>query len=164
MKAGFMNAVATPIFSVDELSDDEPSEPLPLRLRLTWPTQQIGTSAVIKRLMDIVLSALCLIMLSPILLLIAVAITIESGWPFLFTQERLGFYGKPFILFNFRSMCKDAPKRLVEVLANNEVADGPTFKWRHDPRVTRVGRFLRRTSLDELPQLLNVLKGDLSLV
>ena len=159
-----MNAVATPIFSVDELSDDEPSEPLPLRLRLTWPTQQIGTSAVIKRLMDIVLSALCLIMLSPILLLIAVAITIESGWPCLFTQQRLGFYGKPFILFKFRSMCKDAPKRLAEVLANNEVADGPTFKWRHDPRVTRVGRFLRRTSLDELPQLLNVLKGDLSLV
>jgi len=61
-------------------------------------------------------------------------------------------------------MCKDAPRRLAEVMANNEIEDGPIFKWRDDPRVTKVGRFLRRTSLDELPQLLNVLKGDLSLV
>ena len=159
-----MNALATPITSVSELADAEMSEPLPLRLNLTWSTQQVGFSAVIKRLMDIVISSLCLVMLSPILLLITVAIVIESGWPFLFVQERLGFYGKPFKLLKFRSMCKDASKRLPEVLANNEISDGPTFKWRHDPRVTRVGRFLRRTSLDELPQLLNVLKGDLSLV
>jgi len=154
-----MNAVVTSITPVDELS-----ESLTLRQRLTWPTQQIGVSATIKRLMDIVVSSMCLIVLSPVLLLIALAIAIESGWPFLFTQERLGFYGKPFILFKFRSMCKDAPARLADILANNEIEDGPIFKWRNDPRVTRVGRFLRRTSLDELPQLFNVLKGDLSLV
>jgi len=156
--------IADTLIKVNELSNDYAPEPLPLRQRLTWATRQTGTSVVIKRIIDIVISFMCLILLSPILLLIAVAIVIESGFPFLFTQERLGFYGTPFTLFKFRSMCKDAPQRLAEVLANNELADGPSFKWRHDPRVTRVGRFLRRTSLDELPQLFNVLKGDLSLV
>jgi lipopolysaccharide/colanic/teichoic acid biosynthesis glycosyltransferase len=81
-----------------------------------------------------------------------------------FCQQRLGENGHPFTVFKFRSMWKDAESRLAEIAANNEVKDGPIFKWRDDIRVTRVGRFLRRTSMDELLQLFNVLRGDMSLV
>jgi lipopolysaccharide/colanic/teichoic acid biosynthesis glycosyltransferase len=154
-----MNAVATTINSAEERL-----VPLHQQLCLTWPSRQTGLGAVVKRAMDIILAVVSLIVLSPVFLLIAIAVVVETGWPVFFTQERLGLYGKPFTVLKFRSMCKDAPRRLAEVLDNNEIDDGPIFKWRDDPRVTRVGRFLRRTSLDELPQLFNVLRGDLSLV
>ena len=105
-----------------------------------------------KRLLDIVLSASALLVLSPLLLLTSLAIAAESGWPVLLRQSRLGLGGHPFGMFKFRSMVKNA------------AALGPYFTAANDPRITRVGRWIRRTSIDELPQLLNVLRGDMSLV
>ena len=105
-----------------------------------------------KRLLDIILSALALAMLSPLLLLTALAIAMESGSPVLFRQIRLGFAGREFGMYKFRSMVKNA------------ASIGPYFTQSQDPRITRVGRFIRRTSIDELPQLINVLKGDMSLI
>jgi lipopolysaccharide/colanic/teichoic acid biosynthesis glycosyltransferase len=105
-----------------------------------------------KRALDVLLSLLALLLLSPLLLAAAAAIAIESGRPILFRQTRLGLNGHEFRMYKFRSMVADA------------AAKGPYFTDPADPRVTRVGRWLRRTSVDELPQLLNVLKGDMSLV
>jgi lipopolysaccharide/colanic/teichoic acid biosynthesis glycosyltransferase len=105
-----------------------------------------------KRLLDIVVALAALVLLSPVLLLAAAAVVIESGRPVLFRQRRVGLGGHPFEMFKFRSMVKDA------------AAIGPYFTSGDDPRITRVGRFLRRSSIDELPQLLNVLRGDMSLV
>jgi lipopolysaccharide/colanic/teichoic acid biosynthesis glycosyltransferase len=97
-------------------------------------------------------------------MLIGFLIWMDTGAPIFFRQERLGQSGKRFTVLKFRSMLQDAEARLDEVARNNEVTDGPIFKWRQDPRITRVGRFLRRTSLDELPQFWNVLVGEMSLV
>lgn len=117
-----------------------------------------------KRLLDIVFSGLALLVLSPLLLIIAVAVRSDGG-PAVFLQERVGKDGKVFRLYKFRSMCVDAdsPEYLVWLSEHNEM-DGPVFKIRNDPRITRVGRFIRRTSLDELPQLLNIFLGDMSFV
>jgi lipopolysaccharide/colanic/teichoic acid biosynthesis glycosyltransferase len=115
-----------------------------------------------KRAIDIVVSALGLVLLFPLFLLIALAIRLESPGPALFTQERVGYRRKPFKMYKFRSMYLDAEDRLRLLLAQNE--SSVMFKMRHDPRVTRVGKLLRRFSLDEFPQLLNVLQGDMSLV
>lgn len=105
-----------------------------------------------KRLMDIVLSLVALVLLSPLLLLVALWILLDSGWPVFFRQTRVGQGGQPFSIFKFRSMRTDA------------AATGPYFTAANDPRITGVGRFVRRTSIDELPQLLNVFWGDMSLV
>ena len=105
-----------------------------------------------KRVVDIVLSALALLLLSPVLLATAAAVAIDSGFPVFFRQVRVGRDGRTFGMFKFRSMVRNA------------AAIGPFNTAAGDPRITRVGRFIRRTSLDELPQLLNVLKGDMSLV
>ena len=105
-----------------------------------------------KRTLDIVLSLLALLVLSPVLLGAALAIALEGGFPVLFRQTRLGLHGREFGMFKFRSMVKNA------------AAIGPYFTSANDPRITRVGRFIRRTSIDELPQILNVLQGDMSLV
>ena len=102
--------------------------------------------------MDIALSLITLLALSPLLLAAALAIALEGGWPVLFRQTRVGLKGREFGMFKFRSMVKNAASL------------GPYFTQADDPRITRVGRFLRRTSIDELPQLINVLKGDMSLV
>lgn len=114
----------------------------------------------VRRFQDILFSALALLVLLPLFAVIALAIVLDSpgGGP-IFTQLRVGRDGKTFKLFKFRTMCPDAEERLNELLAQNQM-DGPVFKIKGDPRITRVGRFLRRTSLDELPQLLNVLKGE----
>jgi lipopolysaccharide/colanic/teichoic acid biosynthesis glycosyltransferase len=114
--------------------------------------------------MDLGLVLILFTMLSPLFLAIAVAIFMESGRPIFFRQKRLGQGGKEFTVFKFRSMYQDAEHRLHEVQRHNEIKDGPIFKWRNDPRITPFGRFLRRTSLDELPQLINVLLGQMSLV
>ena len=118
-----------------------------------------------KRILDVVIASLALFFLSPLLLLIALAIVIEGRGrgPTLFHQERVGRNGRLFRFYKFRSMVPDAEARLRDLTAHNE-ACGPIFKMRRDPRVTRVGRWLRRSSMDELPQLFNVLKGDMSLV
>ena len=105
-----------------------------------------------KRLMDIVLAGLALLLLSPVLLATAAAVAMDSGFPVLFRQTRIGRDGRSFGMFKFRSMVRNA------------AAIGPFNTSANDPRITRVGRFIRRTSLDELPQLFNVLLGDMSLV
>ena len=119
---------------------------------------------VLRRAQDIVFSLLALILLAPLALLISLAIVLDSpGDGAIFRQRRVGRDGKLFWLYKFRTMCPDAEKRLNELLKLNQM-DGPVFKIKDDPRITRVGRFLRKTSLDELPQLLNVLRGDMSIV
>ena len=116
-----------------------------------------------KRCADVAIAAVGLIASSPVWLAIVIAIKIDSPGPAIFVQERVGLSGRRFRFYKFRSMHRDAEVRLREIQKHNEV-DGPVFKMRKDPRVTRVGAFLRRTSLDELPQLINVLKGDMSMV
>lgn len=119
---------------------------------------------VTKRLMDIIGSVIGLILTSPILLLVAVLIKLEDPkGPIMFSQERNGVYPKTFRMYKFRSMYVDAEERLQELMHLNEQT-GPAFKMKDDPRITRVGKFIRKTSLDELPQLINVLKGDMSIV
>lgn len=118
---------------------------------------------VVKRGFDIVLSFLALIVLSPVFLITSIAIKMEDGDPVIFTQERSGMEGKPFKMFKFRSMIKNAPEMHESLLEQNEL-DGPAFKMKDDPRVTKVGKVIRRTSIDELPQFVNVLKGEMSIV
>ena len=119
---------------------------------------------VLRRAQDIVFSLLALILLAPLALLISLAIVLDSpGDGAIFRQRRGGRDGKLFWLYKFRTMCPDAEEQLNELLSQNQM-DGPVFKIKDDPRITRVGRFLRKTSLDELPQLLNVLRGDMSIV
>ena len=119
---------------------------------------------VLRRAQDIVFSLLALILLAPLALLITLAIVLDSpGDGAIFRQRRGGRDGKLFWLYKFRTMCPDAEEQLNELLSQNQM-DGPVFKIKGDPRITWVGRFLRKTSLDELPQLLNVLQGDMSIV
>jgi len=117
-----------------------------------------------KRSLDVLLCLLGLVAISPMLLLISLAIKLDSKGPVIFRQQRVGRDGRTFEMFKFRSMHVDAEARISQLLAQNEMAGGVIFKMRDDPRVTRVGRFIRRTSIDELPQLFNVLRGDMSLV
>lgn len=119
---------------------------------------------IAKRIMDIVVASVALVLLAPVMLLIALAVKLDSPGPVLFRQIRIGRGGKPFWFIKFRSMVKNAEKIKQQIVTQNEVKDGPVFKIRNDPRVTRVGRILRRYSLDELPQLLHVLQGHMSLV
>jgi exopolysaccharide biosynthesis polyprenyl glycosylphosphotransferase len=120
-------------------------------------------SLILKRVFDILGSALGLIVLSPVLVVIAVAVRTTSRGPSLFVQDRCGLKGKVFRFYKFRTMVVDAEQRRAEVEHLNEMC-GPAFKIRRDPRITGLGAVLRRSSLDELPQLWNVLKGDMSLV
>ena len=123
-----------------------------------------GTShRLVKRVVDVIGSTAALVLAAPIMAAIAIAIRLESPGPILFRQERLGRDRKPFTIFKFRSMRVDAERQLALFLEQNE-ASGPIFKMRRDPRVTRVGRVLRMLSLDELPQLYNVARGEMSLV
>ena len=116
-----------------------------------------------KRLLDLAGSLLALVVLSPLLVLVALGIKLTSPGPILFVQERVGMNKRRFKLYKFRSMYMDAEKRKAELTHLNEM-DGPVFKIKNDPRVTALGRFIRATSIDELPQLLNVLRGQMSLV
>jgi lipopolysaccharide/colanic/teichoic acid biosynthesis glycosyltransferase len=123
----------------------------------------VGSAYAVKRILDIIVSAAMLILLSPVFLITAIAIKIEAPGPALFNQTRVGKWGKLFTMYKFRSMKVGADELKVELLELNET-NGVTFKIKHDPRITRVGRVIRKLSIDELPQLLNVLKGDMSLV
>jgi exopolysaccharide biosynthesis polyprenyl glycosylphosphotransferase len=116
-----------------------------------------------KRCIDIVASSLMLLLLAPVMLTAALIVKLTSKGPVLFTQERCGLRGRRFTMYKFRSMVVDAEAMKKSLLEQNE-ASGPVFKMRDDPRITRIGAFLRRTSLDELPQLFNVLRGEMSLV
>jgi exopolysaccharide biosynthesis polyprenyl glycosylphosphotransferase len=121
------------------------------------------STQAMKRAMDIVVSGLLLVLISPILLLASMAILIDSGRPVFFRQRRAGKDGESFTMLKFRTMVADAEERLGELIDLSKLAE-PAFKIPDDPRVTRVGKFLRRTSIDELPQLINVLRGQMSLV
>ncbi len=118
---------------------------------------------VVKRGIDILGASLFLIVSSPIIGLLGLLIKMESHGPIFFRQIRLGVNGKPFYMFKLRTMVSDAERRKKDLLAHNE-QDGPAFKIRKDPRITTLGRLLRKFSLDELPQFVNVLMGDMSLV
>ena len=117
----------------------------------------------IKRVLDILVSLLLLIVMSPLFLILALLVKLSSSGPIFFIQKRVGLNGRLFNLYKFRSMLDNAEERLQELLPLNEL-QGPAFKMKDDPRVTKVGAFMRRFSLDELPQLWNVLRGDMSLV
>ncbi len=134
---------------------------IPMLTYSRTPAGELALAA--KRAIDIVASAVALALLAPVLGAVALAIRMESRGAVLFRQRRVGLYGRAFTLFKFRSMYEDAESRLAEVAHLNEM-DGPVFKIRRDPRVTVVGKVLRRLSLDELPQLVNVLQGHMSLV
>jgi exopolysaccharide biosynthesis polyprenyl glycosylphosphotransferase len=134
---------------------------LPL-IHVTTPTLE-GGQRVAKRLFDVVASALIFACAAPAMVLVAVLIKLDSRGPVLFRQERIGMEGKPFHMLKFRSMEVNAESRLPELEKRNE-GNGPLFKMKDDPRITRIGGFLRRLSIDELPQLLNVLQGSMSLV
>lgn len=118
----------------------------------------------LKRIVDILGSGIGLIVLSPVFLIVALAIKIEdSKGSVLFSQKRVGQHGKEFNMYKFRSMVSNAEELKEKLLKQNEMS-GPMFKMKNDPRITKVGKFIRKTSIDELPQLLNVLKGEMSLV
>ena len=118
----------------------------------------------VRRLQDVILSTLALLVLWPLMLVIAILIVIDSpGASPIFSQIRVGRDGKEFKFYKFRSMCPDAEAKLEALLDQNEM-EGPAFKIQDDPRITRMGKFIRRTSIDELPQLWNILKGDMSIV
>jgi len=128
-----------------------------------WRATVRGSYAL-KRLIDIIGSGLGMVLLSPVFLAIAIAVKRSSPGPVFFSQIRVGRYGRHFKFHKFRSMRQDAEALKASLAAQNESKDGVIFKMKDDPRVTKVGKFLRRTSLDELPQLWNVFVGDMSLV
>jgi exopolysaccharide biosynthesis polyprenyl glycosylphosphotransferase len=124
----------------------------------------VASADAMKRGFDVVASSLFLLGLSPLLGAIALLVKLEDGGPVFFRQTRVGRFGREFKMYKFRSMCPDAEARLQALLGRNKHAEGVTFKLKNDPRLTRVGKWLRRFSFDELPQFYNVLKGDMSLV
>jgi exopolysaccharide biosynthesis polyprenyl glycosylphosphotransferase len=122
-----------------------------------------GLNQLVKRTLDVVVAGIGLILFSPLMLLMAAMIKMESPGPVLFKQERVGKEGQLFTIYKFRSMVVGAEEQKESLQDLNE-ADGPLFKIRDDPRMTRIGKFMRRLSVDELPQLHNVLVGDMSLI
>ena len=135
-----------------------------LRLRLLRWWLSVAASRALKRTLDIVGAALGLAILAPLLGLVALAIRCDSPGPVLFSQQRVGKRGVLFRMYKFRSMAVTAESDKAGLMKDNESRDGVLFKLREDPRVTRVGRLLRRYSIDELPQLVNVLRGDMAIV
>lgn len=132
-----------------------------------WPAFRSTAQSLplkMKRLVDITGAFFGLLLLSPVMLIVALLIRIESPGPVLFRQLRHGYRGRLFWVLKFRTMVVDAEQRLGDLEKNNESTGGVLFKLRNDPRVTPLGRFLRRSSLDELPQLINILRGEMSLV
>lgn len=134
---------------------------LPLLTYSTTPEQ--GFSLIFKRLLDLAIASVALIVLSPLILLISILIKWTSPGPVFYRQERLGLYGRKFTLVKFRTMIDGAEDKLWEIIDLNEM-DGPVFKMKNDPRITGFGSFLRKTSIDEIPQFWNVIKGEMSIV
>jgi lipopolysaccharide/colanic/teichoic acid biosynthesis glycosyltransferase len=133
------------------------------RRLLVWEWA-LGSLLIIKRLIDVVCSLIAIIILLPFFLIVSILIVLEDGWPVLYVQQRVGINGRIFNFYKFRSMRRGADRLKEQLMGQNESPDGVIFKMKHDPRVTRIGRFLRRFSIDETPQFFNVLSGDLSLV
>ncbi|NTU52442.1 MAG: sugar transferase [Chlorobiaceae bacterium] len=130
---------------------------------IAWEST-IRLSYLMKRVLDLIVSSLALIALFPVFAITALCIVIENPGPVFFVQPRVGKNGRHFRFYKFRSMIVNADKIKAELTAKNESADGVIFKMKKDPRITRTGRIIRKFSIDELPQLINVLKGDMSLV
>lgn len=130
------------------------------RLSWNWVT---GFAHGLKRVFDIIVSVVAMIVLAPVFLAIACLVKLDGG-PIFFRQTRYGLHGREFNMLKFRSMVVDAEARLKALLAQNEKKEGITFKMKDDPRITRVGKFIRKSSLDELPQFWNVLVGEMSVV
>lgn len=128
-----------------------------------YTSPKMSWRMILKRLIDIVISSFLLILCFPSLLILSVIIKTTSPGPVFFKQRRVGFNGRAFTMLKFRTMTKDAESMKTDLLDLN-IMEGPVFKIKNDPRVTKVGRFLRKTSIDEIPQLINVLKGEMSLV
>jgi exopolysaccharide biosynthesis polyprenyl glycosylphosphotransferase len=126
-------------------------------------TPEISWALFLKNTADRAGAAIGLVLLSPLFLLVALAIRLTSPGPVIFRQERAGLHGRPFTMLKFRTMASDAEQRQADLMELNEMK-GPVFKIENDPRITPLGRFLRRTSIDEFPQLWNVLRGEMSLV
>lgn len=132
---------------------------------ITYHTISLNSyERIIKRLVDVVGALIGIILTLPIMLVTAIAIKIDSSGPILFCQTRVGQNGRHFKIFKFRSMYKDAEARKAQLMEKNEIEGGVMFKMKDDPRITRVGKFIRKTSIDELPQFFNVLLGSMSLV
>ncbi len=129
-----------------------------------YPQPSCYRYSLLKRLFDVVMSGLLLIFFSPLLLIVMILIYLNSPGPILFPQKRVGKQGKLFVLWKFRSMSINAEQCKANLLKNNEMSEGVLFKIKNDPRITALGRFIRKFSIDELPQLWNVLLGDMSLV
>lgn len=153
---------------------EEAGRDMPLGPQRRFPAMQLVASSVVtnllvrplpwwKRLVDVVLGSITLLAALPAMAVIALTIKMSDRGPVFFSQRRAGLGGKPFTIYKFRTMITDAEAKKDQLRKESE-QDGPAFKIKHDPRITRIGRFLRETSLDELPQLFNVLKGDMSLV
>jgi len=134
---------------------------LPLLDYNTWDISRL--TLALKRILDIALGGIALVATLPVFLLTSLATLVDSGWPIFFRQTRAGERGRPFQMLKFRTMIRDAEAMLPKLVPFDEL-DAPMFKLKADPRVTRVGRLLRRTSIDELPQLINVLRGEMSVV
>ncbi len=134
-----------------------------LRVKLATWVIQTKIYTALKRALDIILAVIALILLSPIFLITALAIKIDSRGPIIYKQTRVGKRGKHFICYKFRSMVQDADRQKESLQEQNE-ADEIVFKIRRDPRITKVGRIIRKLSIDELPQIFNVLQGDMSIV
>lgn len=132
------------------------------KIIITQKDLQKPVYEAVKRVFDIVCSFLALVVLSPLFLVTSVAVKTDGG-PVFYSQTRIGKNNEPFKMYKFRSMCVDAENLQDELMKYNEV-DGPVFKIKKDPRITKVGRFIRKYSIDELPQLVNILKGDMSIV
>ena len=122
-----------------------------------------GLAYFLKRVFDIIVSVIALVLLAPVFLGIAIAVKLDGG-PIFFRQTRFGLHGREFGMLKYRSMCVDAEAKLQDLLAKNEKKEGITFKLKDDPRITKIGKIIRKTSLDELPQFLNVLTGEMSIV
>ena len=127
------------------------------------PPQPKPVYEACKRIFDVVMCSLALVVLSPLFLAIAIAIKLEDGGKVFYSQTRLTKGAREFKMYKFRSMCPDADQKLAELMDQNEM-DGPAFKMKDDPRITKVGRFIRRTSIDELPQLWNIIRGEMSII
>jgi len=135
-----------------------------IQLRMVLWHLTIRCSVFFKRFMDIILSLFAIFLGSPVFLLTALLVKVTSPGSIIFSQVRVGKYGRHFKFYKFRSMYIDAEARKTELLKLNESGDGVIFKMKKDPRITPVGRFIRKFSIDELPQLFNVLKGEMSLI
>ena len=135
-----------------------------IQMRMLMWHITIGTSQAFKRLMDIILAIFAIIVGSPVFLITGLLVKLTSPGPIIFWQVRVGKYGRHFKFYKFRSMYMDAEARKAELMKLNESSDGVIFIMKRDPRITPIGRFIRKFSIDELPQLFNVLLGDMSLV